>query len=164
MRIIEFNGGYKTMGNISMKLFLETLERTNGKMLFEGEGKEGAAIDASVKEALKRKDIKYIWAFQPDDYDLVVLEHNEDGEKPNSWSVVYLTSGDASAAEEPDIFGESMNEAENEDVVVLEQVSGNFLQTVQLCIEIASNDNMKGKAFTHKMINQLKNSVKTSKK
>ncbi len=132
---------------MGIKNFLEEMEERTGNPLFEGEGKEGEKVDSAFKEELKEKGIKYTWVYQPEGYDLVVMEHDKDGEKPGSWSVAYFTEAEKGGADdEEDLFGEDINSVLKEEVgmKLLNQAKGNFLDTVQLAIEIASNKAYKG--------------------
>jgi hypothetical protein len=147
---------------MDIRNFLEELESKGGSLLFE-EGKEGEKIDDAFKKGLAAAGVKSQWAYQPEGYDLVVLEHDKDGEKPNSWSVVFFTEAEVGKPDEDeeDIFGEAMNEAEV-GMKVIDQVKGNFLDIVQLCIELASNKAYKG-GFTAAKIKQAAQKAKAKK-
>ena len=150
------------MSNI--KQFLEALDQSGG-LLFEGEGKEGEKIDAGFKAALKGEKVSSVWAYQPEGYDLVVLEHDKDGEKKDSWSVVFFTEAEMAGDEpEEDIFKEELDEAEKAKVgmKIVDSVKGNFLDIVQLCIELASKKQYKG-GFTSMKIKQAASAAKSGK-
>lgn len=127
----------------NIRQFLEALDRTGG-LLFE-EGKEGEKIDAEMKVGIKSAGLSTIWAYQPEGYDLVVMEHDKDGEKKDSWSVAFFTEAEMAGKDEPeeDIFKESLNEAKV-GMKMIDQVKGTFLDIVQLCIELASKKQYKG--------------------
>jgi hypothetical protein len=131
----------------NMKQFLEALEETGG-LLFEEGGKEGLEkIDPAKKAAIEGSGAKASWAYEPEGYDLVVLEHDKDGEKPKSWSVAFFTEAEARGGEEEKIFDERMYEAAKKPKLGMKIVNhtfGNFLDIVQLCIELASNKQFKG--------------------
>jgi hypothetical protein len=139
--------------------FLETLDNSNGNLLFEAGGQEGEKIDPKIKKALE--GIKSTWAFHPEGYDLVIMEHDKDGEKPGSWSISFLTEADVggSAEGEGSLFGESFSLNEEVGYKVISQEKGNFLDIVNMAIEIASNDKYK-KGFTAQNLKQLKAKAK----
>lgn len=149
---------------MDMRNFLEALDKTEGKFLFEG--KEGEQVPAEFKKGLEAFGIKksdYKWIYKPDDYDLVVLEHKEGGKEGGNWSVVFFTEAEMGGDEEEDIFGESLKMlGEDADVgmKVIDQAEGNFLETVNLCIEIASGKGYKG-GFTQ---NNIKQAMKSAEK
>lgn len=150
---------------MDMRNFLEALDTTEGNFLFEG--KEGAQVPAEIKKGLENfgiKESEYKWIYKPDDYDLVVLEHKDGGDKGGKWSVVFLTEAEVSGDDdEEDIFGESLKLLGEESDVgmrVIDQAEGNFLDTVNLCIEIASGKGYKG-GFTQ---NKIKQAMKTAEK
>jgi len=130
----------------NMRQFLEALEETGG-LLFEEGGKEGVEkIDPAKKAALDKAGVKASWAYEPEGYDLVVLEHDKDGEKPKSWSVAFFTESEERGEKEK-IFDEKMYEAAKKPSAMMKIVNhtlGNFLDIVQLCIELASNKQFKG--------------------
>ena len=134
---------------MNMKDFLTKLEETTddeGKLLFEA-GKEGEKIDPKIKEMLKKGNVAYKWAYEPEGYDLVVLEHKEDGEAKDSWSVVFFEEAEARAAEKEKLFADLSEDELNEQatvVVPVQTVKGNFFDVVKLCIELASNKEYKG--------------------
>lgn len=138
-----------------MKNFLEAYDKCNGKFLFE-DGKEGDKIDQKVRDALTAAKISYLWSFQPDGYDIVILEHDKNGEKAGSWSIAFLTEAQLGANKKDveDVFGEGLNEAEV-GFKVLEDSKGNFLDIVNLAIEIAGNEKYK-KGFTAQTLKSLK--------
>ena len=131
-----------------MRQFLEAMETMGPGLLFEEGGKEGwDKIDPAKKAAVEAAGIKAVWPYEPEGYDLLVLEHSKDGEQKNSWSVVFFTEAEAASKEpEEKIFDDMMYEAKPAAGVmkIIEQAKGNFLDTVQLCIELASNKSMKG--------------------
>lgn len=137
------------MGNMNMKDFLTKLEETTdneGQLLFEA-GKEGEKIDPRIKEMLKKANVSYKWAYEPEGYDVVVLEHKEDGEAKDSWSVVFFEEAEAREGEEEKLFaglGEDMLNEQGTVVVPVQTVKGNFFDVVKLCIELASNKEYKG--------------------
>ena len=157
---------------MKIKSFLETLDKNNGNLLFEG-GKEGQNIDAKVKTALKTAGISYLWAFQPDGYDMVILEHNKDGEKAGSWSAAFFT--EAEVGRKPgeegetgeELFGESISEFDDYSMLseaevgykILDHTKGNFLDIVNLAIEIAENPKYK-KGFTSQNLRIVKSKKK----
>lgn len=148
----------------NLRDFLEAMENS-GNLLFEEGGKEGEKIDASVKKALVDSKISYLWAYQPANYDLVVLEHEKDGEKKSSWSTVFFTEAELGTKGEPeeDIFKESLNEAKAAvGMKIVDQAKGNFLDTVQLCIELASNKQYKG-GFTAQKAQKAVSASKSKK-
>ena len=148
---------------MDIREFLETLDNNNGNLLFEGGGQEGDKIDPKIKKAIAAKGLKSSWAFHPSGYDLVILRHDEDGEKPNSWSIAFLTEAaiGGSAEGEGSLFGESML---NEEVgfKIIDHETGNFLEIVNMAIEIASNDKYK-KGFTAQNLKQLVGKAKKKK-
>ena len=137
------------MANMNMKDFLTKLEETTeneGKLLFEA-GKEGEKIDPKIKEMLKKANVSYKWAYEPEGYDVVVLEHKEDGEAKDSWSVVFFEEAEAREAEKEKLFADLSEDALNEQAtmaVPVQTVKGNFFDIVKLCIELASNKEYKG--------------------
>jgi len=141
---------------MKVKNFLEELDRSGGKLLFEG-GKEGDKIDAKVKVALKAANINYIWAFQPSGYDMVILEHDKNGEKKGSWSTAFFTEAELGAKGETgeELFGEEMISEAGVGYKIIDNPSGNFLDIVNLAIEIAGNAKYK-KGFTAQNIKMLK--------
>lgn len=146
-----------------MRSFLEELEQRGGNLLFE-EGKEGAKVDKAFQDELQEKGIKYSWIYQPEGYDLVVMEHDKDGEKPGSWSMAFFTEAEKAGADddEEDIFGEAkINEAEV-GMKIIDQTKGNFLDIVQLAIEVASNKSYK-QGFTAANLKQAISKAKTKK-
>lgn len=133
-----YNGGYI----MEIRNFLSEMEERTGTLLFEGEGKENDKVDAAFREEIKEKGIKTTWMYQPEGYDLVVMEHDKDGEKPGSWSVAYFTEAEKGGEDEEDIFAtEDINRVLKEEVgaKMLDNPKGSFLDVVQLVIEIASN-------------------------
>jgi len=142
---------------MNVRNFLEALDQSSEKQLFEG-GNEGDKIDPRMKESLATAGIKYIWAFQPEGYDMVILEHDKDGEKSNSWSIAYFTEsevGGGPAKDVEDVFGESMITEAKVGFKVLDNPKGNFLDIVNLAIEIAGNSKYK-QGFTAQNIKTLK--------
>lgn len=141
---------------MDMKMFLEELE-TNDSASLLGEGKQWNEIPEEFKDALKRQGVTNPkFAYKPDDYDLVVYQLKEDGSAPGSWGVAFMTEAEFDDEEEEDLFGESKRIFEAEDTgmtVVGQPRTGNFLDIVQLCIEVASNDSYK-KGFTPSNIKQ----------
>ncbi len=149
-----------------MKQFLEALEETGG-LLFEEGGKEGIEkIDPGMKAALDAQGIKATWAYEPEGYDLVVLEHDKDGEKPKSWSVAFFTEAEARGGEEEKIFDEKVYEAAAKKpkmgMKIVNHTQGNFLDIVQLCIELASNKQFKG-GFTAQKAQKAVSAAKAKK-
>lgn len=139
---------------MDMKMFLEELEENDSASLL-GEGKQWNEIPQEFKDALKRQGITNPkFAYKPDDYDLVVYQLKEDGSAPGSWGVAFMTEAEFDDEEEEDLFGESrLNEAETGMTVIGKPRTGTFLDIVQLCIEVASNDSYK-KGFTPSNIKQ----------
>ena len=134
----------------------------SGVLLFE-EGKEGEKINPQMKKALEAKGIKALWVYQPEGYDLVVMEHDKDGEKPNSWSMAFFTEAEIGGEEGEEIFKEEENLDEAEvGMKIVDQVKGNFLDIVQLAIEVASNKKYK-KGFSSTMVKQASAAAKAKK-
>ena len=150
---------------MEMKSFLEQMEERGetGNLLFE-EGKEGAKVDKAFQDELKEKGLNYSWIYQPEGYDLVVMEHDKDGEKKGSWSMAFFTQAEkGGAGEEEDWFKkEGMNEAAEVGMKMLDQVTGNFLDIVQLAIEVASNKKYK-KSFSSALVRQAAAAAKSKK-
>lgn len=146
----------------NIRQFLETMDQTGG-LLFE-EGKEGEKIDASMKAALKNSKAAFQWVYQPEGYDLVVMEHDKDGEKKDSWSVAFFTEAEEAGKEpEEDIFKENLDEAEAKvGMKMIDQVKGTFLDIVQLCIELASKKQYKG-GFTSQKVKAAVSGAKAKK-
>jgi hypothetical protein len=145
----------------NIRQFLEALDKTGG-LLFE-EGKEGEKIDGAMKAGIKSAGLSSIWVYQPEGYDLVVMEHDKDGEKKDSWSVASFTEAEQAGKEpEEDIFKEDLNEAEKMKVgmKMIDQVKGTFLDIVQLCIELASNKKYKG-GFTAQKLKAAASAAKS---
>lgn len=149
------------MANMNMKEFLEHLE-TGGQLL--GEGRE--KLNQQETAALKAAGITNPkWTYKPEDYDLIVAQLTEGGNKGGKWAVVYLTEAEIGDDEdEEDIFGESLSRVLGEDIglKVLEVVEGDFLETVQLCIETAQSKGAEG-GFTQSKVKELKTKAETSK-
>jgi len=146
---------------MEIKKFLEEME-DSGVLLFE-EGKEGEKINPQMKKALEAKGIKALWVYQPEGYDLVVMEHDKDGEKPNSWSMAFFTEAEIGGEEGEEIFKEEENLDEAEvGMKIVDQVKGNFLDIVQLAIEVASNKKYK-KGFSSTMVKQASAAAKAKK-
>jgi hypothetical protein len=146
----------------NMKEFLENMEEGKAALLFE-EGKEGEKIDASFKTALSSAKITSEWAYQPEGYDLVVMEHDKDGEKKGSWSVAFFTEAELAGKEpEEDIFKEGLSEAKV-GLKLVDQIKGTFLDIVQLCIEIASKKGQYKGGFTSKRVAQAVSASKAKK-
>jgi hypothetical protein len=137
----------------SMKDFLTRLDEVaenEGQLLFEA-GKEGDKIDQAVKDMLKKRNVNYKWAYQPEGYELVVLEHKEDGEAKDSWSIIFYDEAEARDSEEEEkLFGEDMLNEQGTELVPVDSVKGNFFDIVKLCIELASNKEYKGDMSTAK--------------
>jgi len=149
---------------MEIKKFLEEMENKSGNLLFE-EGKEGEKIDPRMKKALAGS--KYEWVYQPEGYDLVVMEHDKDGEKKDSWSMAFFTEAEVGAEKEPEeqwfkkVKKESLDEAEI-GMKIVDQVKGNFLDIVQLAIEVASNKKYK-KGFSSALVKQAASAAKAKK-
>jgi len=150
---------------MEIRSFLEEMEkRGDGNLLFE-EGKEGTKVDKVFLDELKEKKIGYTWIYQPEGYDLVVMEHDKDGEKPNSWSMAFFTEAEKvkPGEEEEEIFGEArIDEQGQVGMKMLNQTKGNFLDIVQLAIEVASNKAYK-QGFTAAKIKQVMSKAKAKK-
>jgi len=148
---------------MEIRSFLEEMEKRGDNLLFE-EGKEGAKVDKVFQDELKEKGISYTWIYQPEGYDLVVLEHDKDGEKPGSWSMAFFTEAEKGpAGDEEEIFGEArIDEQTKVGMKMLSQTKGNFLDIVQLAIEVASNKAYK-QGFTAAKIKQVLTKAKTKK-
>jgi len=150
---------------MEIRSFLEEMEkRGEGNPLFE-EGKEGAKVDKGFQDELKEKGINYSWIYQPEGYDLVVMEHEKDGEKPGSWSMGFFTEAEKvkPGEEEEEIFGEALiNEQGEVGMKMLTQTKGNFLDVVQLAIEVASNKTYK-QGFSAANVKQALSKAKTKK-
>ena len=137
------------MTNMNMRDFLTKLEETaddKGKLLFEA-GKEGEKIDPRIKEMLKKANVSYKWAYEPEGYDLIVLEHKEDGEAKDSWSAVFFEEAEARTGEKEKLFSslsEDMLDEQGTVLLPVQTVKGNFFEIVKLCIELASNKEYKG--------------------
>ena len=147
-----------------MRQFLEAMETMGPGLLFEEGGKEGwENIDPNKKAALEAAGIKALWPYEPEGYDLIVLEHGKDGEQKNSWSVVFFAEAAAGQKEAPvlDVGEDLVYEAKPMKTVkkILDQAKGNFLYTVQLCIELASNKSMKT-GFTAQKVQQAVSAAK----
>lgn len=149
---------------MEIRSFLEEMDKRGDNLLFE-EGKEGAKVDKAFQDEIKEKGVKYSWIYQPEGYDLVVMEHDKDGEKPGSWSMAFFTEAEKAAPgedDEEDIFGEAkINEAEV-GMKMLNQTKGNFLDIVQLAIEVASNKAYK-QGFTAANLKQAMTKAKAKK-
>ena len=147
---------------MEIKKFLEEME-TKGGLLFE-EGKEGEKINPGMKKALEAAGVKAQWVYQPEGYDLVVMEHDKDGEKAGSWSMAFFTEAEiGKGEEEEDIFKkEDLDEAAEVGMKIVDQVKGNFLDVVQLAIEVASNKKYK-KGFSSAMVKQAASAAKAKK-
>lgn len=148
---------------MEIKDFLNEMEQRGG-LLFE-QGKEGAKVDKVFLDELKRKGINFTWPYQPEGYDLVVLEHDKDGEKKGSWSIVFFTEAEISKPgeeEEEEWFKEELINEQEVGMKMVDRVDGNFLDIVQLAIEIASNKKYK-KGFSSALVKQAETAAKTKK-
>jgi hypothetical protein len=89
------------------------------------------------------------------------MEHDKDGEKKDSWSMAFFTEAELGGEEGEQIFKENLNEAEI-GMKMVDQVKGNFLDIVQLAIEVASNKKYK-KGFSSQLVKQATSAAKSKK-
>lgn len=141
---------------INMKDFLQELENNNINILKEGV-EEGGKISEDAKKMLDAAKISYKWAYEPDGYNLVVLEHDENGDKKDSWSIVFYEVGEERAAGKKraiDLVDDETNESILDINSVLSEAAtqklmsqqevGDYKKIVNMCMEIATNDKYKG--------------------
>jgi hypothetical protein len=157
---------------MDIREFLGALEENvenSGKMALFEAGAEGSKVPAEFQKALEAANVpKYDWVYKPEGYDLVVLEHNKDGEKAGSWGMAFFTEAAMRGAEEKaakkKLFAQEEGQLYEAEVgmKVLDYVPGNFLDIVKLAIEVASNKQYK-KGFTPTQLTTLKSKAKAKK-
>jgi hypothetical protein len=87
------------------------------------------------------------WSYRPEGYDLVVLEHDVNGEKAASWSVAQFTEASVGARDQPRMFE-------------YEAEKGAKNRTQRVVHPVESNLHLNGEIFM-KVIDQFKGSRQT---